>query len=74
MNQPRRGCDPSLNNVSGRTHEIMKLVFLFMSENPFQYPVKRPMWHLKIFFSQTKHTLSKKDCSAVILVSLAEKC
>ena len=32
----------------------MKLGFSFVSENPFWYPVKRLMWHAKIFFSRTK--------------------
>ena len=32
----------------------MKLVFLFVSKNPFRHPIKCPMWHLKIFISRTK--------------------
>ena len=35
----------------------MKLVFSFVSENPFRHPVKHSMWHSKIFFSRTKQGL-----------------
>lgn len=38
----------------------MNLVFSFVFENPFQYSVKYPMWHLKIFISRTKRPILRK--------------
>ena len=35
----------------------MKLVFSFMSKNPFRHPVKHPMRHPINLFSRTKHVL-----------------